>query len=255
MKRKVMFKSKISPPIFCLASICLLVSTTRQVEANSQSLETSQLTSCSVAQKIPRLRFKLPSRGVPGARVSGATRQGSNYVTAIIPSKKLGLTASESPTLFVYIPENQSASANLVITDEQGKQLYQSDFTVPQEAGILRIKLPETVNLETDKIYKWQVQLNSENSSPMMNFKLKTFGWVEKVSLVENSLAEEETWAHLNTLAEAGIWHDTLEKLAMLRLENPEDMQLETEWTELLTSVGLNNVAHSNIFPEVVEVK
>ena len=253
-----MFKSKIYLPIVCLASICLLVPTTRQVEANSLSLETSQLNSYSVAQKIPRLRFKLPSRGVPGARVSGATRQGSNYVTAIIPSKKLGLTASESPTLFVYIPENQSASANLVITDEQGKQLYQSDFTVPQEAGILRIKLPETVNLETDKIYKWQVQLNSENSSPMMNFKLKTFGWVEKVPLVENSLnslAEEETWANLNTLAEAGIWHDTLEQLAMLRLENPEDIQLEAEWTELLTSVGLSNVAHSNILPEVVEVK
>ena len=250
-----MFKSKMSPPIICLASICLLLPITQQVKANSLNLETSQLTSYSIAQRIPRLRFKLPSRGVPGARIGGATRKGSNYVTAIIPEKKLGLTASESPTIFVYIPENESKNANLMITDEEGKQLYQSDFTAPQKAGILRIKLPQTVSLEADKLYKWQVQLEPQNDNPMMNLKLKTFGWVEKVSLVAGNLDKEEKWTNLNTLAQAGIWHDTLEQLAMLRLENPNDAQIEAEWTELLNSVGLKSVADSNIFPEVIEVK
>lgn len=250
-----MFKSKISLPIVCLASICLLFPTKQEVKADNVNLETSQLTSSSVAQKIPRLRFKLPNRGVPGARIGGATRVGSKSVTAIIPEQKLGLTASESPTIFVYIPENESIGANLTITDEEGHQLYESDFIAPQQAGILRIKLPETVNLETDKIYKWQVQLTPQDNNPMMDLKLRTFGWVEKVSLTKDSSTKEKTWTTLNTLAEAGIWHDTLEQLAMLRLENPEDAQLEVEWTELLKSVGLSRFADSDIFPEVIEVK
>ena len=90
-----------------LASICLLLSITPEVKANSLNEETNKITSYSIAQRRARLRFRLPNRGVPGARISGATRQGSNYVTAIIPDKKLGLTASQSPTIFVYIPENQ----------------------------------------------------------------------------------------------------------------------------------------------------
>ena len=252
-----MSKLKMSPTIVGLASICLLVPITQEVKADNFNLATNQLNSSQIAQRMPRLRFKLPSRGIPGARIGGATRTAGKFVTAIIPQEKLALTASGSPTIFVYIPNNEYSSANLTITDQEGNQLYSSDFAPPQTAGILRIKLPETVNLETDKTYRWQVKLNSETTNPLTDLKLKADGWMEKVSLPEdnNDLTEEQTWTNLNTLAEAGIWHDTLEQLAILRLENPEDREIEAEWTELLKSVGLDSFAHSNILPDVIEIQ
>ncbi len=212
-----------------------------------------------IAQTTPRLRFKLPDRGVPGARIGGATRGGdkSTVVTAIIPPEKLALTIDEAPIIFVYIPENNAVNATVKVVDEDNKELYQREFTPPNQAGVLRVKLPAAINLEEKRLYKWEIQLISEENNPLTAFKLRTAGWLEKVSLPENTaraINTEDTWEKLNTLAEAGIWYDTLKELALLRSKNPEDTQIKGEWVDLLNTVGLDSIAQSNIFPEIVEI-
>ncbi len=125
-----MLKSRISPHLVCLASICLLFPVTQQVKADSLNLKTNQLTSYSVAQrKMSRLRFKLPKRGAPTITIGGGTRSGSKSVTAILPQKKLGLTASQSPVIFVYVPENVSKNADFMLTDEQGIDILPASET------------------------------------------------------------------------------------------------------------------------------
>lgn len=212
-----------------------------------------------IAQTTSRLRFKLPDRGVPGARIGGATRGGdkSTVVTAIIPPEKLALTIDESPIIFVYVPENNAVNATIKVVNEEGKELYQSKFTPPNQAGVLRVKLPANINLEEKKLYKWEIQLISEDNNPLTAFKLRTTGWLEKVSLPEDMTQDinaEDTWQKLNTLAEAGIWYDTLEELALLRSKNPEDTQIKGEWVDLLNTVGLDSIAQSTIFPEIIEI-
>lgn len=223
------------------------------------TLNNYQQNSRIIAQTTPRLQFKLPDRGVPGARIGGATRGGdkSTVVTAIIPSEKLPLTINKSPTIFVYIPKNNALNATIKIMEEEGKELYQSEFTPPNQAGVLRVKLPANINLEEKKLYKWEIQLISEDNSPLIAFKLRTTGWLEKVSLPEDmaqNINTEDTWKKLNTLAEAGIWYDTLEELALLRSQNPEDTQIKEEWVDLLNTVGLDSIAEITILPDVIEI-
>lgn len=248
-----MLRSIISPSIICLTSISFLFPITYPVNANSLNFRGSQLNSFAIAQiTTPRLRFRLPNRGIPGARQGGATRSGNQSMIAIIPAEKLALTASDSPMIFVYLPKNDSIKANLTIADENGKQLYQTEFTPPQQAGILRVKLPPHLNMEIETPYRWEIKLISPNDSPMVT-KLRTFGWLEKVSPPKNLLTEDK-WESLNQMAEAGLWYDTLEKLANLRLENPQDVQIETEWVGLLNSAGLERVAKKDIYSEIISL-
>ncbi|AFZ53582.1 DUF928 domain-containing protein [Cyanobacterium aponinum] len=247
--------------IVSITSIILLNPTnisaqTQDFNANSYQKNTNN---SLIAQTMPRLRFKLPDRGVPGARIGGATRSGdkSTVVTAIIPPEKLALTIDDSPTIFVYLPKNDAFEANIKVVEENGKEIYTKNFTPPNEAGVLRVKLPANINLEEKKLYKWEIQLISEDDNPLTAFKLRTVGWLEKVSLPEEMQQEittDKEWDSLNTLAEAGIWYDTLEGLALLRAENPQDNQIKKEWVELLNSVGLDSIAEISIFPEVVQI-
>lgn len=212
-----------------------------------------------IAQTTPRLRFKLPDRGVPGARIGGATRGAdkSTVVTAIIPREKLALTIDKSPTIFVYVPENNALTATIKILEEEGNELYKSQFIPPKQAGVMRVKLPADINLEEKKLYKWEIQLISEDNNPLTAFKLRTAGWLERVSLPEDvakNINTEDTWKKLNTLAESGIWYDTLEELALLYSQNPQDTQIKQEWVDLLKTAGLDSIAEIGIFPDVIEI-
>jgi len=251
-----------------ISSIILLNPANLLAQDKTLSLNNGQENSSIIAQRMPRLKFKLPDRGVPGARIGGATRGGdkSTVVTAIIPPEKLALTIDESPTIFVYVPENNAVNATIKILevvgeegqDSDNKELYKSEFKPPNEAGVLRVKLPANINLEETKLYKWEIQLISEDNNPLTAFKLKTVGWLEKVSLPEDmtqNINTEDTWKKLDTLAEAGIWYDTLEELASLRSKNPEDSQIKGEWVDLLNTVGLDSIAETSIFPDVIEIK
>ncbi|MEO1378588.1 MAG: DUF928 domain-containing protein, partial [Cyanobacteria bacterium J06635_10] len=44
--------------------------------------------------------------------------------------------------------------------------------------------------------------------------------------------------------AEDGIWHNSLETLAQLRLAKPKDAALLADWTSLLKSEELDNLAN-----------
>lgn len=249
----------LSSSVICFTSI-FISSGKINVQAESLYLNTvNQITPHLIAQsQSRRLKFKLPDRGVPDARMGGAVRGGNKSIIAIIPPNKMPLTSEKNPTLFVYIHNNNSTEGNIKIRDINGQELYSGKFTPPQQTGILRIKLPETIEFQTNTPYRWEIELKYPNIHPTQAMKLKTFGWLEKVSLEEKTSSEtnpqENIWASLNTLAEAGIWYDTLDKLAVLRLENPQDEQIKLEWVELLNSVGLGKFAETNIFSEVVMV-
>ena len=103
-------------------------------------------------------------------------------------------------------------------------------------------------------MYKWEVKLQSKDNNPMMGLKLKTSGWVEKVAVDNVDTQNQGDWDKLNTLAEAGIWHDTLDTLADLKLANPNDESIQAEWNQLLESVGLEKFTEMDIISQVVKV-
>jgi hypothetical protein len=220
----------------------------------------SKLIAQSSPTSSPRISFKLPSRGAPVNTMAAATRGNDNRPVAILPKTNLGLTASNSPVIFVYVPKNTSSFAQFRfrIADQEKKELYSSILPSTQEEGILMLKLPEKLNLSLGESYKWQFSLVEQNGKESRKFT--TEGWIEKVPLDRNlekaHSGKIESWTAINIFAQEGIWQDTLEKLALLHLDNPEDGQIQREWTELLRSVGITEtVAQSKIFPYIIQVE
>jgi hypothetical protein len=144
----------------------------------------------------------------------------------------------------------------LRIFDEQEKELYSSVLPSTQEGGIMMIKLSEKLNSSLPKVYKWKFSLVDKDGMEPQKFTSQ--GWIEKVPLDSNLQKAQsenvESWTAINILAEKGIWQDTVEELALLHLENPNDSKIEQAWTELFKSVGLERVAKKNVLPYIIQV-
>ncbi len=62
-----------------------------------------------------------------------------------------------------------------------------------------------------------------------------------------NSLKQATLLQQVALYAENGIWDDALNSLAEIYLTQPKKAALATEWTSLLKSVDLENLAHHSL--------
>lgn len=213
--------------------------------------------------------FKPPSRGVPGRREGGGTRDGCTLgnastrpMRALLPAfmeqetnqqKKMaaiGLTTKAYPKFFWYLPQTQGGKVEFTLyrgeQEAPGNIVYKTTFepSRPQttaggrkvsQAGIYSLTLPENANvapLEVGKVYRWSVELICPG---IKQGTLSVGGGVERVPLdarLTNALkaAQDPTDAY----AENGLWFDLVETLAQRRC-SPNSGAV-APWQELLKS-------------------
>lgn len=214
------------------------------------------------------LRFNPPSlslagRGAPGGRRGGATRgqcpkleAGQSPLTALVPDTQklvLGLTVSENPTLWFYIPYALSERLPLkfVLQDEQKKEVYQTTFAGLQtQPGIVKLTLPSTVTLETGKMYNWKFAIYCDPNISGESPKISVQGWIQRTApnaTLASQLKESTPRQLVALYAKEGIWFDALTTLAELQMANPQDVSLKNDWVSLLESVGLSDIAQAPI--------
>jgi Domain of Unknown Function (DUF928) len=212
-----------------------------------------------------------PDRGAAGDRGGAASRgcgSGDESLMALVPvyeqtlnqeqkkaisvTKVWGLTTAAHSTFWFFVPHSQSsiASMEFVIKDESNKPsqtIYRAAVNPPSNPGIVSIRLPETTTpLQPGKMYHWflKVKVNCNNQQPAELQYVE--GWVQKINpdsrLAEN-LKQATPQQQVALYAENGIWYDALTILAKLRLDNPKDTSVIADWTNLLKSVGLENLA------------
>lgn len=213
--------------------------------------------------------FKPPSRGVPGRREGGGTRDGCTLgnastrpMRALLPAfmeeetnqqKKMaaiGLTTRAYPRFFWYMPQTQSGKVAFTLYrgDKESPEavVYQTTFepSRPQttaggrqvsQAGIYSLTLPENANvapLEVGKVYRWSVELLCPG---IKAGTLSVGGGVERVP-VDARLASalKGTPDPTNIYAENGLWFDLVETLAQRRC-SPNSGSM-APWQELLKS-------------------
>lgn len=189
----------------------------------------------------------------PGNREAGASRSpclsGDRSLIALTPEKSGGLTGSEHPTFFFYVPPNTAQSAELILKDENKNKVYETSVSIASTTpGIVKIGMPAGASkpLEIGKNYRWYFSLicNPDDRSG----DLVVDGWVRRVELSQTLVgalekAKERQRAAL--YAEARLWYDTLTALAVLRMDNPSDSQLAADWKDLLNKVGLAQLAET----------
>jgi Domain of Unknown Function (DUF928) len=206
----------------------------------------------------PRENFQPPNLNVgsPDRKVQSTTRGGCASspplsLTALVPKNKVGLTISDYPTFFFYLPETEAQLAEFILKDQRGNQIYQQTLTVSNLSGAIDISIPANKNvppLEVGKSYGWEFRVicNAEDRSTDMIEK----GTVRRVELsadirskLENADARQKTFIY----AENGIWQDALSNLAAARRANPNDAVLKADWESLLDSVTLGKIAKEPI--------
>ncbi|MCU0570393.1 MAG: DUF928 domain-containing protein [Oculatellaceae cyanobacterium Prado106] len=168
---------------------------------------------------------------------------------ALTPQSFYGTTLSARPTIMVYIPASNAKEAVFSIKDEQEKMHYQMRVPVEGKSGVIAVQLPvDMPELEVGKNYHWFMALVLDGSlSPSSPF---VDAWVKRIEpsvALANALASGDAHQNAETLATEGVWYDSAALLAMLYQTQPGNDMIASDWNELLTSVGLNDIASAAI--------
>lgn len=190
-----------------------------------------------------RLRFNLPPKGAPGDRGNAATRDfcavvGKPPLTALVPGTNIGLTISERPTFWFYVPyqANPRELVEFSLTNDQEKTIYKATFQLTATPGIVSISLPPTIPpLDIGKNYHWVFSYTcNEGKQPSV---IAVDGEVERIPLqfsLKQKLDGATPRERILLYAENGLWYDTLTNLIELRRQHPQDAQLTKDWENLL---------------------
>jgi Domain of Unknown Function (DUF928) len=215
----------------------------------------------------PAQRQGAPSRSAGGAsrigrydltqlssqNLSAAT--GPAALVAMLPSTYSGTTIAARPTLMAYLPASSANTATFSLKDAAGNLLYQQQIAVSGEAGVMPIALPAAAPaLELNQQYQWYVALHVDGelnpSTPYVD------GWIQRVApsdALQTALQQPDRLKQAEALGAEGLWYDCAATMAALRAEQPDNPALVAQWTELLTSVGLQEVSQVPVIATIAQ--
>ena len=208
-----------------------------------------------------------PDRGTPptnqgtGSRGNCLYKQNHPPITGLVGANNLELTTNEHPTFWVYIPYTPQEAPSGEFSLQDGEEdVYRIRFQLPATPGIVSIKLPSTQKaLEVGKTYRWYLEINCPRSESAVRVTpASVTGLVRRVSPsrnLENALNSAQTPVErIAAYAQHSIWYDTLTELAQLRLNQPQNSEIEQIWVELLSEqkIGLRGVARESISGNVI---
>jgi len=205
-----------------------------------------------LAQSALAQQYIPPDRGLPGRREGGGTRgncpRPATPLVALSPDTNFGTTTEPYPTFYWYLPELSNQFVEFVLLDENDNEVYRTAFQHKSASGIISVTVPTTTRispLEIGKDYHWFFSLVCDRRDRSGDIYVE--GWIQRVTpssdlarRVVTASAEEKAVLY----ARAGIWYDAVKSLAELRRTRPTDTAILNQWTALLRSVGLDNIAN-----------
>lgn len=156
------------------------------------------------------------------------------------------LTVSEFPTFWFYVPDQGGqVSAEFTLFNPQGQPVRQQ-VVLSGEAGIVGIRL--TQPLAVDRSYTWRFRIDEAPGDAPKNPTVR--GTVQRIAIDPTLAAQLEAASaqeRITLYAAEGIWQDTLTALVQLRQAQPNNAELQADWSSLLTSVHLGSVTTAPI--------
>lgn len=190
-------------------------------------------------------QFTAPDKGVPGRREGGGTRGPS--LTALVPETLMGLTLSARPTFYYHVSAPlKDSMVEFEMADEEDNTIYKTTFKMnTPEGGIFSVSIPDSETspvLEVGQTYRLYLTVKNSDGS----FLDLVTGWVKRVELSSSMMTQLDgtnLQESLDIYEREVIWYDALAALAELRSSNPEDAQLDLQWSQLLKEVKLEPLA------------
>ncbi len=222
------------------------------------------LFNCTAVKAQPPIIFAAPPPppdiGEPGRRGEAGSRRpcGDNNqevkttqkpLTAIVPistSAKSpvvwGLTTSEHPTFWFYVPYSASATYAEFVLEDATENQTKYKIPIKNTPGVVNFKLPDTSTpLVVDKQYRWYFNIYCKENNEILGY---VEGNVQRKSLsptLKTQLEKATPRQKVAIYASNGIWHEAITTLAQQRSTSKAD------WASLLQSIGLENLASEPI--------
>jgi Domain of Unknown Function (DUF928) len=195
-----------------------------------------------------------PFRGIPGKRISGATRgiapaSGSHglQILALAPDG-VSLTMQEQPTLYWYASQAVPGGAEVTISaDSSEKTVLKTKLAGPIPAGINAFPTAGTsARLVGGETYTWTVTAIVSPTDPMKNAVVSS--QIERTAKPKLAAlpAGGDANAAAAAYAKAGLWYEAVDALSRGLQAAPADKRLHRSRAALLTQVGLSTVAEDD---------
>ena len=143
----------------------------------------------------------------------------------------MGLTASEHPTFWFYVPypPKLQRPVEFVLYGKNDAEIYKTTFWLQETPGIVSLNLPETVPpLESGKKYRWKFSFhcNLADLDEIPSVK----GWVKRdipSPALQDQLEVAAPRDRIALYAANGFCCDTLSAIAQLSHTYPHILHLE----------------------------
>lgn len=207
----------------------------------------------------PAMAEEQSSRGeFPGRRVGGGTRSDCaadrQSLVALNPINNLGITASNTPTLYFALPDlDKNYIVNFVLEDvsqddETDRVVYETTVEAQKGKRFLSIPLFKNTLVENfantlveNQDYQWFFFLVCNPHDPEEDVILS--GWLRQVSAeisVETTTENlNEQLAQVEAYQASGLWSDAIAAMVTLYQDNPNNPSVRTAWTDLLDTLKL----------------
>ncbi|NES22391.1 MAG: DUF928 domain-containing protein [Symploca sp. SIO3E6] len=209
------------------------------VELETQSFLISQNTRSRISFTPPITKKSKSSRGA-GSRGCTDEFLQEQLVTLLIHSDQApGQTVSGHPSFFWYLSQPVKVPIRFALVEPGvAEPVFTTEIEPPPEgmpAGIVQLEVPkERPELAPGKLYKWSVTLvcdaYKESANPFY------YSWIERIA------TPPELEQQPASLAQAGLWPDTLAAILAEQQANPQELSWREELFSLLAQVGLTEV-------------
>ncbi len=192
------------------------------------------------------------------------------------------LTADPYPTVLFYLPPNSPTKARFYLQEENKQLVYLADVQMPnltdnKQNGVVILNLSDVAKtnnlpeLKIGKSYVWKLKLFCEDNISNIDKKSPEIsGWINRIDpktslkgqlgssyinnqdskdpdIIADQLNQAETKDYPTVYANNGIWYSAVSSLAQLRNNNPEDLDIKSNWKTLLDSVKLEQISDKPI--------
>ncbi len=230
-------KSKISQ-IVCITGITL-------------ALECLLFSNSFLTQAKPAKNEKNPYEGLPSNRRDGGSRgnciaNGKDFI-ALVPESPVNLMASVSSQLFFYVPQTEESKIiEFVLRTKEDTLVHETFIKTTGQGGIMSVTIPDQFKEDSENFqgyYHWYLSMICDPSERSRDIVLE--GWMKLVKLDNRVKEKMELFSpieKLNLLQQKDIWYDSISLLGEFQKLNPNETTINTEWKQLLDSIGLEEL-------------
>lgn len=200
----------------------------------------------------PRASRYFPSWGAPAWSRGGAARGGCDQSEIpLIPLMPVvaengkepsffGVTISDRPTFFAYVPKTRAREVEFLLIDEQHSRsvIYQQSQTISGEPQIISFTVNGAAGLTSERNYKWYFTTVCNPDDPVRD---DNSGNPSISGLVERHSPDRASKKLTGDDAE-GAWLDVLKGLAKDRCKAPTNPAIATDWQNLLQAMELKKI-------------